>query len=70
MTIRISMTHNEKTGDPAFIDVHHRSPGGAVTPQPIKTHTLQPGESQTLCVYSAQVLVVREAPEILHGDGF
>ena len=68
MTIRITITHNEMTGEPAYIDVHHRAPCGAVTPQAIKTYTLQPGEARTLCVHSAQVLVIREAPEITHGD--
>lgn len=69
MTIRVSITHNERTGEPLHIDVHHRTPGGPVTPQVVKTHTLQPGESTTLCVYSAQVLVLREAPAITHGEG-
>lgn len=69
MTIRITITHNEKTGDPAYIDVHYRMGDGLVTPHPVKTYTLQPGEARTLCVYSAQVLVVREAPDIPHGEG-
>lgn len=69
MSIRVTITHNEKVGEPAFVDVHHRSPGGAVTPQAIKTYTIEPGAAVTLCVHSAQVLVMREAPEIVHGEG-
>ena len=44
-----------------FIDVHHRHPGGAVTPQPLRTYQLEPGEARTIEVRCAQVLVVREA---------
>lgn len=65
---RISITHNERTGEPVFIDVHHRHPGGAVTPAPLRTYQLEPGEARTIEVHCAQVLVVREAPELRPGE--
>lgn len=65
---RISITHNERTGDPVFVDVHHRQPGGAVTPQALRTYQLEPGEARTIEVHCAQVLVVREAPELRSGE--
>lgn len=68
MTIRITLTHNEKAGDPAFVDVHYRSMDGGVVPTPTKTYELSPGEARTLCVYGAQVLVVREGPDLPRGE--
>ena len=65
---RISITHNERTGDPVFVDVHRRHPGGAAAPQPLRTYQLEPGEARTIEVHCAQVLVVREAPELRSGE--
>ena len=69
MTIRITLTHNEQAGPPAYVDVHYRGMDGSVLPTPTKTYTLTPGESRTLCVYSAQLLVVREGPDLPRAEG-
>ena len=69
MTIIVEIKNTNSAGDPAYVDVHHRDPKtGAVTPQVIRTYMLEPGKSQTVAVYSAQVLVVREGLEIPHGE--
>jgi len=68
MTIRITLTHNEQAGPPAYVDVHHRTMDGGAVPTPVRTYTLQPGEARTLCVYGAQLLVVREGPELPRGE--
>lgn len=69
MTIIVEIKNTNSAGDPAYIDVHHRDPKtGAVTPQVIRTYMLDPGKSQTVAVYSAQVLVVREGLEIPQGE--
>ena len=69
MTIRIQIKHIEAAGEPAFIDVHYRKADGSVIPTLTRTYTLEPGETREVAVYYAQVLVVREGPEIVQGEG-
>lgn len=69
MTIIVEIKNTETAGAPVFVDLHHRRPRtGEVLPQVVRTYSIDPGRSQTVAVYSAQVLVVREGLEIPHGE--
>lgn len=60
----VSVTNNERTGNPIYVDVHHREPGGSAHPQPIATHAVEPGEARTFHLHAARVLVIRETPPL------
>ncbi len=64
MTIHVSVTHNERTGQPLYVDIHYREPGGPVHPNPVSTYSIEPGEARSFAVHPGRVLVVREAPPI------
>lgn len=71
MTTHVSITNNERTGQPLQIDVHHREPDRSVHPVPVSTFTLGPGESRSFMLRAGRVLVLREmtptdAPEETH----
>ena len=66
--IRATVTHNERTGDPLYIDVFRREPGGSVSDTPLRTYCLQPGEARTLEVRCDQLLVVRDDPPRTPGE--
>lgn len=70
MTIRVTITHNEAAGSPAFVDVHHRSPGGGVVPSPQATYTLDAGTARTIAVHRGQLLVVRDSTDVVHTEEF
>ena len=69
MTIRIQIKNIDAAGEPAFVDVHYRQSDGSVVSTPTRTYTLEPGQTRELAAYCAQVLVVREGPEIVRGEG-
>ena len=64
MTDSISVTNNGRFGDPVYVDVHHREPGGSVHPQPAATHAIEPGEARTFTLHAARVLVIRQTPPL------
>ena len=66
--MRPTVTHNERTGDPLYVDVYRREPGGPVSDTPLRTYCLQPGEARTLEVHPGQVLVLRDDPPRRPGE--
>ena len=64
MTIHVSVTNNERTGLPLYVDIHYRDPGGPVHAHPVSTYALEPGEARSFAVHAGRVLVVRDAPPI------
>ena len=60
----ISVTNNERVGNPIYVDVHHRDPGGSAHPRPVSTHAIEPGEARTFALHAARVLVIRETPAL------
>lgn len=69
MTIIVEIKNTESTGAPVYVDIHHRRPRtGEVLPEVVRTYAVEPGKTQSVAVYSAQVLVVREGLEIPQGE--
>ena len=59
---RITVTHNERFGEPVYIDVVAREPGGALEDHPRRTYRLEPGEARTVEVRCNQAVLLREDP--------
>lgn len=69
MSVRIKISNIEGVPEPVFVDVHHRLQDGTVFEHPLRTHEIGPNEEMDFTVSCAQVLVVREGPEIVRGEG-
>ena len=73
MSSRITITHNERTGEPIYVDVFNREPAGPLDEYPRRTYRLEPGEARTVELRCNQVFLLRNDPprapgaEVLQG---